>query len=178
MTAISGESGILEIAALVSAALNEAGITAVLSGGAAVSIYTDNAYMSYDLDFVTSASNREIEKALAPLGFRKTAGRMFKHDATEYLIEFPAGPVSFGGKAVREWERLKTANGVIQIISPTQSVMDRLASFCHWNDPQCLEQAVAITKSHPVDFDAIRAWSEEEGTSEKLDRFFGLCNKP
>ena len=34
---------------------SKAGITATLSGGAAVAIYSDNKYESHDLDFVTAA---------------------------------------------------------------------------------------------------------------------------
>lgn len=55
MSAITEDSTLLEVAALVSAELQNAGIAATLSGGAAVSIYTDNAYQSKDLDFVTAS---------------------------------------------------------------------------------------------------------------------------
>ncbi len=41
-----------ELAAIVSDALQRVGIVATLSGGAAVSIYTENRYQSEDLDFV------------------------------------------------------------------------------------------------------------------------------
>lgn len=60
MTAITPDSTIDEIAARVSEALTAAGITAVLSGGAAVQIYSRNRYVSLDLDFVTSESLRKI----------------------------------------------------------------------------------------------------------------------
>ena len=43
-----------EVAAIVSAALEDSPITATLSGGAAVTIFSDNAYESADLDFATS----------------------------------------------------------------------------------------------------------------------------
>jgi len=60
--AIDGSTSILEIASLVSQALEAEGIVAVLSGGAAVSIYSDNKYESFDLDFITSARNTGIAK--------------------------------------------------------------------------------------------------------------------
>jgi len=44
-----------ELAAVVSEALEAADIIATLSGGAAVSIYTEYRYLSEDLDFVTIA---------------------------------------------------------------------------------------------------------------------------
>ena len=41
-----------EVAALVCDALSRAEIPVVLSGGAVVSIYSDNEYESFDLDFI------------------------------------------------------------------------------------------------------------------------------
>jgi hypothetical protein len=47
---IDEHTSLKELAAIVSEALENAGITATLSGGAAVSIYSDNKYESEDLD--------------------------------------------------------------------------------------------------------------------------------
>ena len=116
MSEIRKQSDVSEIAAIVSAALEKAGITAVLSGGAAVSIYTKNAYVSLDLDFVSSESLDRIEPVLAELGFKRGQGRFFTHEDTVYVVEFPSGPVSFGGDVVREWGRIETAAGAIQIV--------------------------------------------------------------
>lgn len=60
MSKITAQSDLAEIAALVSDALERAGISAVLSGGAAVSIYSSAAYLSLDLDFITSAPARGL----------------------------------------------------------------------------------------------------------------------
>jgi hypothetical protein len=60
MATISGDSTLLEVAAIVSAALEEAGLKSVLSGGAAISIYTDNRYESVDLDFVSSVAMHRL----------------------------------------------------------------------------------------------------------------------
>ncbi len=54
----------IELAAIVSEALTAAGIVATLSGGGAVSAYTDNRYESRDLDFVTTALLAELKQAL------------------------------------------------------------------------------------------------------------------
>ena len=54
-----------EVAAIVSAALEDSHITATLSGGAAVTIFSDNADESADLDFVTSESNKVIKETIA-----------------------------------------------------------------------------------------------------------------
>lgn len=54
MPEITEQSTVEEVAAIVSDALESAGITATLSGGSAVTIYSNNAYLSRDLDFVTA----------------------------------------------------------------------------------------------------------------------------
>lgn len=68
---ISETTSLLELATIISEALDEAGITAVLSGGAAVSIYTSNKYQSKDLDFVTSAEFAKLVEILEPFGFTR-----------------------------------------------------------------------------------------------------------
>jgi len=46
------EMSVGEIAAYVAGHLRQGGINVVLTGGSCVSIYTDNRYLSYDLDFI------------------------------------------------------------------------------------------------------------------------------
>ncbi len=60
MKPLTAASSIEEIAATVSHVLREAGITAVLSGGGAVQIYSHGLYPSKDVDFVSPANHREI----------------------------------------------------------------------------------------------------------------------
>ena len=67
MPEITENSTLEEIAAVVSDALEKAGITATLSGGIAVTIYTENEYLSRDLDFVTAAMNADLEPVLTRL---------------------------------------------------------------------------------------------------------------
>lgn len=60
MVEITEATSIEELAVIISEALEAAGITATLSGGGAVSIYSKNRYMSHDLDFVTSADHKSL----------------------------------------------------------------------------------------------------------------------
>ena len=66
---ITDKTSLTEMAAIVCVALERHGIIATLSGGAAVSIYTENRYVSEDLDFVTAARIDEIKLVLEPMGF-------------------------------------------------------------------------------------------------------------
>jgi hypothetical protein len=163
-----------ELAALITAALDDAGIRGTLSGGAAVSIYSENEYESVDLDFITSARNDAIAKALEPLGFRHESGkREFIHPGTDYYAEFPPGPLAFGETvvAVSKTALLETAFGSIRIVTPTQSVMDRLAHFVAWHDNQAFDQAAMVARRNDLDWGALEEWARNEGApADILDR--------
>ena len=70
MPEITKHSSLEETAAIVSDALGKAGIIATLSGGSAVTIYTENEYLSRDLDFVTSAMVGNLEPMLGKMPSR------------------------------------------------------------------------------------------------------------
>ena len=59
-----------EFAALVASYLESKGIPCA-TGGAVVSIYTENKYMSYDADFISPTDHKTISKAMQELGFEK-----------------------------------------------------------------------------------------------------------
>ncbi len=67
MSEITPKSTQQDVAAIVSSSLEQAGIAATLSGGAAVSIYTNNEYQSKDLDFVTAAMVADVSPVVPPI---------------------------------------------------------------------------------------------------------------
>ena len=89
MKVISESTTIEEVAALVSESLSRAGITAVLSGGGAVQIYSNGLYVSRDLDFVSPAPVKEIARVVRALGFEPASGRHFVHPTCHFTLEFP-----------------------------------------------------------------------------------------
>jgi hypothetical protein len=165
-----------ELAAFVCSHLESHGITVVLSGGSCVSIYTENRYQSYDFDFVPRdlfLKRKDLVNALAEIGFTEK-NRYFQHPDSEYLLEFPPGPLTVGDEPVKEVVSKYFATGTLRLISATDSVKDRLAGYYHWNDRQCLEQAIMITHTCEVDIEEIKRWSESEG---KLDTFNEIINR-
>lgn len=172
MERITATTTVEELAALVSTTLEAAGIAAVLSGGAVVSIYTNNEYESNDLDFISPASTNRIAEAMASLGFQRE-GRMFSHPRTPLFVEFPAGPLAIGDELIRPSEvgEKRTAAGTIMLLTPTQCVMDRLAAYFHWNDLQSLDQAVMVASSQKISFAKLDAWAKREGATDKLAKF-------
>jgi hypothetical protein len=171
MSGISRQTSAEEIAARVSQALERAGIAATLSGAAAVSIYSHNEYESFDLDFITNARNEALAKAMAELGFRRVPGaRAFDHPESDFYVEFPPGPLAFGETVVSDGDvpLLQTAFGPLRVITPTQSIMDRLAAYVHWSDRQALDQAIIVARRQRIDWDALEEWARREAVNARL----------
>ncbi len=156
----------VELAALVSQTLEAAGIKATLSGGGAVSIYTNNQYESKDLDFVTAEGRGRLSAALKPIGFTLASDRRhFSHPGTDLFLEFPAAPLEFGRRIVQHDDipMLNTPWGPLRVITPTLCVMDRLAAYWHWLDRQSWDQAVMVTSQREIDYDELVAYAKNEG---------------
>jgi len=183
---ITPTTSLEELAAMVSEALKGHGIVATLSGGAAVSLYTDNRYMSEDLDFVTGALVKELADALESLGFVHS-GRprmsVFKHPSTHWYLEFPPSPISFGRTYVdpEQCALMSTPLGEIRIITPTHSVMDRLIAAAVWKEPQSMEQAVMVAESQAdrIDWVQLRQWVLDEGIvgDRNVQAFFARAGR-
>lgn len=159
------------LAAIIVAKLEEKKISAVLVGGSLVSIYSNGKYVSKDLDFISAADHKEIREAMSELGF-EAVGKDFVHPDTALTVEFPAGPLAIGNDVPVKPEGKMVVDGVtIKMLSPTQSVMDRLAWFYHYGDRQCLDQAVLIARAHPINRAKIADWSRREQSEAKWEVF-------
>jgi hypothetical protein len=168
---------IKDLAALVCKKLNEEDIDAVLVGGACVSIYTKNKYVSYDLDFVSHTSLKELSRVLSDIGFRRESTRHFVRKDCPFYIEFVAPPLSIGSEPVKQRKKLMSRLGEIVLLTPTDSVKDRLAAFYHWNDSQALEPTVLVARAQKVNLSEIRRWSENENHLEKYGVFLRMLKK-
>lgn len=177
MPEITAESTVEDVAAIVSDALDNAGIIATLSGGSAVTIYTQNEYLSHDLDFVTAAMVADLEPILNELGFEHTGvPRMsqFEHPKVTWYLEFPPSPLTFGHLHVNpnDCAVITLPVGNLRIITPTQSVMDRLAALYAWNDQQSRDQAIMVATSQEIDWVELQRWFIHEGVSDsEFERF-------
>ena len=57
----------------------------------------------------------------------------------------------------------KESTGVLRMLSPTECVKDRLAGYYHWDDRQCLVQAVLVAQANQIDIEEVARWSKGEG---------------
>ena len=176
MKQIDSSCSLKDLALIVCGKLKERGINAVLTGGAVVSIYTNNIYESYDLDFISHSSEDDLAKALREIGFEKK-GRYFVNPATSFFVEFPSPPLAIGNKPIFTFNEIKTDFGYLKLLTPTHCVMDRLTAYYHWNDQQTLVQAIMVASSNPIDLEEIKKWSEEEDSMEKYHVFVRKLNK-
>jgi hypothetical protein len=160
-----------ELAAYVQCRLESEGITVILSGGAAVAIYSSNQYVSQDIDLVNiySVNRRAIRAAMQEIGFSEE-GRHFKHPDSQFIVEFPPGPLTIGEERIEQVIEIKFTTGILRIISPTDCVKDRLAAYYHWGDNQCLAQAILVAQEHAIDLEEINRWSNTEGKNNEFQK--------
>ena len=161
---------ILDLAVLVNKKFAEHDMKTILVGGACVAIYSNNRYLSHDLDFVTFETSGKIKKALSELGF-EFKGKYFERSDCPYYIEFVSPPVAVGDELLEQFKTLHTPFGQIELLTPTDCVKDRLASFFHWHDRQSLEQAVMVFQDQNVDLREIERWAKAENHLDKFREF-------
>jgi hypothetical protein len=167
-----------EFGAFIQSQLRKNGIEVILSGGAAVSIYSSNKYVSKDLDLINifGVNRREIRDVMTTAGFYEE-GRYFRHPDSQFFVEFPPGPLAIGQEAIKQIVEKKLSTGILKVISPTDCVKDRLAAYYHWNDQQSLLQAILVLQQNKIDLEEIRRWSQVEGKLEEFEKIKSRLKK-
>jgi hypothetical protein len=78
---------IIELAALICDSLKKEGLRATLSGGACAEIYSNNTFVTGDLDFVVNflwpENDKIIQRDMTALGFIKN-GRIYINESVAY----------------------------------------------------------------------------------------------
>jgi len=145
---------------------------AVLVGGAVVSIYSEGAYESGDLDFIIqNLSKEKLPEVMSEIGFIKD-GKNYKHPECKHLfVEFPQGPLVIGeDNNIRP--KSESVDGVeIKILTPTDSIKDRLATYMYFGTRDGMDQAVLIAKAQPFNESAVKRWCEGEGRGDVFSEF-------
>ena len=149
------------------------GIHSVLVGGAVVAIYTSGLYRSGDLDMVPDDWGRDrLAEALAKIGFIASKSRYYQHPECAHLfLEFPRGPVEIGEQYPVVPDEITVEGRTLRILSPTDSVKDRLAGYIHWKTRTYLDQALLICEQQKkrVKLNEIREWCIKEGGTEAFE---------
>jgi hypothetical protein len=158
---------IVELAAIVANHLRDHNIHVVLVGGLAVEIYSENIYLTRDIDMVDVSYSKpaELHKAMAEIGFIKQ-GRIFVNETTDITVEFPSAPITVGDETVIETAQARSPAGDITILKPGDIIKDRLAAYFHWRDRPSLVQALAVLLKFPEELNNIEAFCSSEGSPE------------
>jgi hypothetical protein len=164
-----------ELGAFICDALIAKNIHVVLSGGSCVEIYSRGEYTSWDLDLINQYNEqfKKIHAIMDELGFTEH-DRYFVHTDTKLFIEFPSGPLGVGDAPVEDIAEIDTEAGVLRLLTPTDCIKDRLAAYYHWNDKQCLQQAVWVAEQNEFDLDSVKEWSIKENSEDKFIIFQDL----
>lgn len=149
--------------------LENAGIGSVLVGGAAVAIHTQGCYPTGNLDLVPGdLVRRDVPKILRSLGFGAQRSRDFVHpECPQLTLRLPMGPVEIGGESLVVPDEVEVHGRRLRLLSPTDCVKDRLASYAHWRSRQFVDQAFLICQHQPgrVDLGQVERWCEAQGAS-------------
>jgi hypothetical protein len=153
--------------------LKKKGIDTILVGGGVVSIYTEGAYKSGDLDFVLGQMFvKGLTEAMGGIGFVRQGGRHYVHPDCKHIHVKSLSSFLEIGEDNKIVPQEVAVEGVrIKILSPTDCVKDRLASYIHFKARECLDQAVLVAQAHPVKMAAVKKWCANEGSLETFDEF-------
>ncbi|OGQ21360.1 MAG: hypothetical protein A3I05_02020 [Deltaproteobacteria bacterium RIFCSPLOWO2_02_FULL_44_10] len=148
------------------------GVDTVLVGGSVVSVYTEGAYQSGDLDFVvTTYTVPNFIEILKKIGFHQQASHFVHSQCKHFFLEFVSPPLGIGNDINIKPDEHLVDGQKIKILSPTDCIRDRLASFIHFKARECLDQAVLVAKRHPHDLKKIKKWCNTEGGEEQFKEF-------
>ena len=176
---VFGAGSAEDVAFVVCTAMHQANVTVVLSGGGAATIYAPKAQQTDDLDLVLPFMFSSPKLAtIYDLGFKETRSRgIYAHPETTFTIEFLEGPLAVLDEVITRWDTHRRGDQILNILSPTDCVRDRLSATIAWKDLSSARQAAAVAKNHSVDMAAIEAWCMREGSPQAFAYFRSFCDR-
>ncbi len=168
----SGTS-MVELAEIITEHLETKDFNVVLVGGLAVAIYTEDRYLTKDIDIfdITQHHPQKLHEAMGELGFQKQ-GKVFRHKSTPITVEFPGGNLQIADEPVPRDQVLKTEGG-LPILPAAYVVKDRLAHDLYFQDPQAIIQALCVMLVHTVAPEKIKAFCIHERNEDYYNKVKG-----
>ena len=159
---------LLDIAALVAKHLKNNDVQIVLVGGLAVEAYTENLYLTKDIDMVDMGYEKpeHLKSLMAEIGFHKQ-GRIFINNTTDITIEFPTAPLYVGDELITELSTYTHNNVHIPILKAEDVIKDRLSAFLHWRDNPSLAQAITLLLAKKIKLSTFKKFVINESSIEK-----------
>lgn len=159
---------LLDLAALVAKHLKTNNVRAVLVGGLAVEVYTENLYLTKDIDMVDTGyeNPKHLKNIMAEIGFHKN-GRIFINETTDISIEFPTAPLYVGDELITEVSSHTHNDVQIPILKVEDVIKDRFSAFLHWDDNPSLAQAITLLLVKQVKLSNFKKFVVSESNNEK-----------
>lgn len=177
---IEASDDLRAVAFKVCTALDRAGAKVVLTGGSAATVYEPQVYQSQDVDFIAYMvkSAADFRQAVFDLGFEES-GRVFSHPSVPVTLDFPDEDIRIGRELVDRYSTLREGDFTLHILTPTDCVRDRLASFFWFHDRSALAAACGVAKARfdEVDLAEIEAWAKREGEGERYGEFLDRLSR-
>lgn len=153
-------------------------------GGSAAAYYARGAYRSDDLDFVVAFevkhnSPKVLTDVMESMGY-ELRDNIFHHTSgNPFTVEFPKGPLAVGGDYLTDYDTVRRGEETLFIITPADSVRDRLAHYYHWGDGSALRAAILIARAERgrVNIDNVKDWSQRENALDKFNEFRRLLSE-
>lgn len=161
------------------AAFRDLQVEPVLSGGAAVQVWTgraDDLFRTADLDFITHIQVRELVNAGLDC---QIDGRHALVDGVP--IEFPGGPLGVGDldlDPVRDTDLVPTTSGgSVRCIRPEACVLDRLALVAGSQTRSAFLQAAAVVVTQAGQAAWDQDWIDAGAQAARLGRLWDLLKQ-
>jgi hypothetical protein len=163
----------LEIAAVVDAALRAIDVRPIVVGGLAVAYWTTGLYLTGDIDVVMPHS-AEIEQRLAALGFERD-GRFWTLPGREPVFEAPGSILELNPDGHIEVE---LASGrTIRIQDAEEVLLLRLAEFTMTGNADVFQQSLWLLGVAGLDRERLRRRAADESLAHALDALDQIGNR-
>lgn len=86
--------------------------------------------------------------------------------------------MAIGEELIKVTATIETEVGILRLLTVTDAIKDRLASYYHWDSEQTLKQALMVAKHNEFDLENIREWSKKEGCLDKFNVFLTSLDNP
>jgi hypothetical protein len=150
-------------AAIVSTALERAGMEATLVGGSAIEFYVTGSYTTADIDFIVERATREkLAEVFAALGMQRKDRHWYVGDlyfeVPSFRREDPALTFEVGPFTLR-------------VIAREVVLAERITGFKYWKYWGYGLQAVDMIRTfrHLIDEEALRNWLKREQAEDAYD---------
>ena len=114
---------------------------------------------------------------MAELGFKDAGAKTFVSRRCPFDVVLAPAPLTVGDDVVRNIDTLKTREGAINLLSPTDCVRERLAMYYQWGDQEAFREAIDVARRHPVDQALIKRWSDYEWYADRYAEFLGALKE-